>query len=193
VALNKTKLRREIQAAHRQAFKLRLGELRELIKAARVARREAIRGVKLDCAQKRIEARTACQLRALHAKTSGAEEIARRKSKLLDEAGFEKKMRKVERPHGGVRSTARERAQESDDEVRSNLEPGMVRVFNAVRKHIKGNARKSRTEAFLQWAEENPEEVFTLLQHDADKYLAQLLAEQAQTERQMKRRSAVPF
>lgn len=192
MALNKTKLRREIQAAHRQAFKARLGELRELIKAARVARREAIRGVKLDCAKKRIEARTNCQLRALQAKASGADEIARRKSKLLEESSFEKKMRNVERPRG-LRSTAGERRQESDDEVRSNLEPGMVRVFDAVRKHIKGNARKSRTEAFLQWAEENPEEVFTLLQHDADKYLAQLLAEQRQTERQMRRRTAVPF
>jgi hypothetical protein len=71
----------------------------------------------------------------------------------------------------------------------------MVPVFNAVRKHIKGGLRKSRTEAFLQWAEENPGEVYDLMQHDADKYLAQLLAEEARTSRELRRRSVagVPF
>lgn len=194
VALDKRKLRREIERARRATFKARLVELGELIKAARIARREAILGVKQDCAQKRIDLRQSCQTRAAVAKASGASEVARRRSKLLEEKGFEQKMRAHERP-GKLRSTTGERRQESDDEVRSNLEPDMVPVFNAVRKHIKGAARKSRTEAFLQWAEENPGEVYDLMQHDADKYLAQLLAEEARTTRELRRRSVagVPF
>ena len=194
VALNKKRLRREIDKARREQFKARLLELRELIKQARVARREAITGVKQDCAQKRLDLRQSCQTRAVVAKASGASEIARRRSKLLEEKGFEQKMRDVERPRA-LRSTRGERRQESDDEVRSNLEPDMVRVFDAVRGHIKGNLRKSRTEAFLQWAEENPGEVFDLMQHDADRYLAQLLAEEARTTRELRKRSVagVPF
>lgn len=178
VALNKRQLRREIEKARKEQFKARLLELRELIAQARVARREAIAAVKSDCALKRVELRQSCQTRAAVAKASGASEVARRRTKLLEERGFEQKMRAHERPRA-LRSTSGERRQESDDEVRSNLQPEMVAVFDAVRKHIKGTARKSRTEAFLQWAEENPDEVFALLQHDADRYLTQLLAEQA--------------
>jgi len=194
VALDKRKLRREIERARRATFKARLLELRELISAARVARHDAILGVKQDCAQKRIDLRQSCQTRAAVAKASGASEVARRRSKLLEEKGFEQKMRAHERPRK-LRSTTGERRQESDDEVRTNLQPDMVPVFNAVRKHIKGGLRKSRTEAFLQWAEENPGEVYDLMQHDADKYLAQLLAEEARTSRELRRRSVagVPF
>lgn len=194
VALNKRQLRREIDRARRDKFKARLLELRDLIKAARVARHAAIDGVKQDCALKRIELRESCQTRAAVAKSSGASEVARRRSNLLEEKGFEQKMRTAERPRA-LRSTRGERRQESDDEVRSNLEPDMVRVFDSVRRHIKGNLRKSRTEAFLQWAEENPGEVFDLMQHDADRYLAQLLAEEARTTRELRKRSVagVPF
>lgn len=177
VALNKRQLRREIEKARQQQFKARLLELRELITQARAARREAIAAVKSDCALKRVELRQSCQTRAAVAKSSGASEVARRRAKLLEERDFERKMRAHERPRV-LRSTSGERRQESDDEVRSNLQPEMVAVFDAVRKQIKGSPRKSRTEAFLQWAEENPDEVFSLLQHDADRYLTQLLAEQ---------------
>jgi len=81
--------------------------------------------------------------------------------------------------------------------VRANLEdPAMRSVFDTVRKHIKGNARKSRTEAFLQWVEENPGEVFGALQHEADRYLAQLIAEEERTAREHRRGgklAGVPF
>ncbi len=194
VALNKKTLRREIEKARRVAFKARLLELRELIKQARVAREEAIKAVRSDCALKRVELRQSCQSRATLAKVRGGSEVAQRRSKLLEEKGFEHKMRAAERPRT-LRSTTGERRQESDDEVRSNLQPDMVPVFNAVRKHIKGGPRKSRTEAFMQWAEENPGEVYEAMQHDADKYLAQLLAEEARTTRELRRRSVagVPF
>jgi len=194
VALDKKRLRREIEKARRAKFKARLLELRELIKVARAARDEAIQGVRSDCALKRQELRQSCAHRAALAKSGGTAEVARRKSTLLEEKGFEQQIRNADRPRR-LRNTRTERRQESDDEVRSNLAPEMVAVFDAVRKHIKGTPRKSRTEAFLQWAEENPGEVYDLLQHDADRYLAQLLAEQERTHREMKRQSVagVPF
>jgi ABC-type nitrate/sulfonate/bicarbonate transport system substrate-binding protein len=193
MALNKAQLRREIQKAHREKFKLRLGELKALITSAREAKRAAIKGIQLDCAANRIRAREACALRALQARQEGAAEVAARRAKLRGEKRFEVKMSAVERPRK-LRSTTGERRQESDDEVRSNLPADMVRVFDRVRKHIKGGARTTRTEAFFQWAEENPAEVFELLQHDADRYLAALLAEQEQALKQIKRRGgAVPF
>ncbi len=193
MALNKAQLRREIQKAHKEKFRLRLAELRGLITAAREAKRAAIKTVQIDCAANRIKAREACALQALEARREGAAEVARRRGKLKTETRFEAKMGAVERPRK-LRSTTGERRQESDDTVRSNLPADMVRVFDRVRRHIKGGPRTTRTEAFFQWAEENPGEVFELMQHDADRYLAQLLAEQEQTQKQLKRRGgAVPF
>jgi hypothetical protein len=57
---------------------------------------------------------------------------------------------------GRARDARRERQSESDDEVRRNLLAGMAKVFDKVKRHVKGSERKSRTEAFLEWAEENP-------------------------------------
>jgi hypothetical protein len=191
MALDKKKLKREIQRAQREKFKVRLGELRELIKAARVAKREAVRSIRIDCARARVEARLSCQARAEQAKHAGAVVINERQRELDEERGFERKMQRHEKP-SRLRSTAGERRAESDDEVRSNLHPTMVPVFDHVRRHIKASPRMSRTEAFLHWAEENPDEVIGLMQHDADRYLNQLLAEQARVEKQA-RGGAVPF
>jgi hypothetical protein len=194
MALDKKRLKREIERARRERFKARLVELRGLIADARKARDAAILGVRVDCQQKRIELRNTCQARKLSARAQGNQTVAERRAQLAEERSFERKMQRVERPRK-QRSTARERAQESDDEVRNNLEPNMVPVFDSVKKYIKGTPRKSRTEAFLQWAEENPGEVFELMQHDADRYLASLLAEQERTEREMRRSklAGVPF
>lgn len=194
--LNKTQLRREIIKHQREQFKARLGELRGLIAAARVAKKEAIRAVRTDCAAKRIEARELCAVRALEAKRRGSSSVAAKRAKLKEEQIFNKRIAGAERPQR-LRSTSRERSQESDDAVRSNLPADMVRVFDAVRRHIKGSPRKTRTEAFYEWAEENPDEVWAVLQHQAERDLKALLAEQEQTTKAYKRassgRSAVPF
>jgi hypothetical protein len=194
--LNKTQLRREIIKAQREQFKARLGELRGLIAAARVAKKEAIKAVQTDCAAKRIAAREMCALRAAEARQRGSADVAAKRSQLKQEQVFEKQIAGYDRPKR-LRSTSKERAQESDDAVRANLPPEMVRVFDAVRKHIKGGPRKTRTEAFFEWAEENPDEVWSMMQHQAERDLAALLAEQERTTKAYKRaragRSAVPF
>ena len=182
MALNKANLRREIAKARRESHKARLLELRGLIKAARVARKDAVKAVQLDCAAKRVALRESCHARADQARQEGRAEVERRRGTLRDVHGFEKRMQGYEKPRK-LRSTTSERRAESDDEVRSNLDPQMVGVFDAVRRHIKGTQRKTRTEAFLEWAEENPEEVYGLLQLDADRYLAALLREERELAR----------
>jgi hypothetical protein len=194
---DKRKLRREIEAARREAVKAKLRELKDKIKEARIARREDVRAVQLDCRLKREELRQSCGLRKARAKESGAAEVLRRADALESERRFERQMRAADRPRK-LRSTARERRAESDDEVRGNISPDLVPIFNAIARHIKPGARRSRTEAFLEWVEENPGEVYDLMQRDADRYLQQLLAEQAQAEEELRPRrrrasGAVPF
>lgn len=65
-----------------------------------------------------------------------------------------------------------EKRLESDDEVRRNIAADLVCVFDAIKRHIKADVRRSRTEAFLQWCEENPGEVIGYQQAHADRGVA---------------------
>jgi hypothetical protein len=192
MAFDKRRLSREIAAARKAALNARLAELRSLIKTARAERHAAIQGVRLDCKAKREELRSACALRRVEASELGLRGVARAQhvfSHERAEARAEEALGK--RPRKAP--TKKEKDAESDCAVRHNLAPELVPVFDAVRKHIKGSPRKSRTEAFLEWATENPGEVYTLQQRDADRDLARLIAEQEQHYRSLARRSAVPF
>ena len=84
----------------------------------------------------------------------------------------------------GARRSKREAAAESDDEVRANIPAELVHVFNRVRRSIKPREGMSRTEAFLHWAEENPEEVYAHEAEAADRATARLVAELKELERQ---------
>lgn len=196
MAFDKAKLKREIERDRRQKVKARLRELSDQIKAARAARREAMRAVQLDCRAAREQLRTQCALRRETERTQGAERIAARRRDLDAERRDEQLLRQADR-RGAVRkrSTSAERRQESDDEVRANIHESLVPVFDTVRRGIKGSPRKSRTEAFLQWAEENPGEVYAIRDAQADREVAKLLAEHARLERLSRKRSlaGVPF
>jgi len=75
------------------------------------------------------------------------------------------------------RSSSKEKREESADEVSHNLPPELVPVFRRVERSIHGGPRKSRTEAFLEWAEENPDEVHGIMYEQADRDVARLVAE----------------
>lgn len=192
---DKRRMAREVRELQKRLLRDRLAELRGLITVAREAKRAAVKAVQTDCAARRVALREQCQARALEARQAGARDVAGRRAALKDERTLYKRVERT--GPGKLRSTARERREESDDEVRSNIDPQMVPVFNAVRRHIKAGPRRTRTEAFLEWVEENPDEVWPVLQHQADRELAALIAEQEQTERAYQRakqgRSAVPF
>jgi hypothetical protein len=81
------------------------------------------------------------------------------------------------------RRTAKERRAESDDAVRANIPAELVRVFEKVKRGVRGSPHMSRTEAFLHWVEENPDEVLAIQEADAEKQFRKLLAEQARLER----------
>ena len=61
------------------------------------------------------------------------------------------KSREKEKP----KASAKERRQESDQEVENNIDPHLVPVWHEVKSKIKPNDRKSRTEAFLDWVHEH--------------------------------------
>ena len=190
------KLQRELAGYLKEKDRAALALLRAQIKVKRVERIGLLRAARASCRSarenliaiqrgererfverqrgERLAERAACGAGKTAAKATGAE----REKLSRAELAAARRQLKVERRAPIRRSTARERAQEDDDEVRSNLPPELRPVFDKVRRHIKGGPKKSRTEAFLDWAEENPEEILIVQQEAADKELKTLLTQQ---------------
>lgn len=87
---------------------------------------------------------------------------------------------------------AAEAIHQSDDAVRRNLPPDLVPVFDAIKGRIKGSPKRSRTETFLQWVEENPGEVVAMQDKRAERELRALLRAQGVRPRKAAPRSKTP-
>jgi hypothetical protein len=212
---NKAALEKHGERIARQQARAHLVELRAAIRRAKADRKEAMRAAVLNCRALRLAARDrarderkrAAELlkqaarddraAALHrcregkrlASSREGEGVAR--ARLAAEREFRREMRRAERGNRIARleqrrSTAAERRSESDDEVRGNIPPELVHLFNKVRRSIKGNTRKSRTEAFLQYAEENPGEIYAAHEDGADRLIAELEAKARHEEKALR-------
>lgn len=194
MSFDKQRLRRELERDRRAAQKAEVRRLREKIATARRERRERITAIRQRCAALRVRLRGACLTKRERAWLEGAVLIDKRRRELGEELALEKLVRAGDRRHvkGSVRSSAKERAQESDDAVRANLPDELVAVFDKHRRRIKATPRKTRTEAFLQWAEENPEEIWAMQNDTADAEIRRMVAEHNRQARAVGA-SEVPF
>lgn len=122
--------------------------------------------------------RSACAAGKDSARRTGGELEGRARTEAKDAKTLQRQVRDADRRSVKARSTARERGQEDDDAVRSNLPPELRPVFDKVRRSIKASGKRSRTEAFLDWAEENPDEILSVQQATADRELKALLKQQ---------------
>lgn len=198
---DRKKLQRELAEDLREKDRASLGLLRAQIKHARVERKGMLRVARQSChtaraalkerqavqrsefvqAQRfeRVLERTTCATGKESAKAKGLElELGARRT-LKDERALQRQVRRAGKaPALRARSSARERSQEDDDAVRSNLPHELVPVFDKVSRKIKGSPKRTRTEAFLDWAEENPDEILAVQQAVADKALRELLKQQ---------------
>ncbi len=189
-----------------------LRRVRELISQRKEAMREAVRqcqagrkaakernqelrrqmtgDVRASIERAKLAAREACRLRKTGAKARGSYRTEHAKEDLRQERQFQRELRRAEgrmRRRDATRTTAAERRQESDDEVRQNIDPELLPLFDQVRRSIKGSPHMSRTEAFLQWVEENPGAVLRAQEELAARELRRLIREQRATGHEMKR------
>ncbi len=168
-------------AEHCRAERHALAEKRA---AALAALREALRA-------ERAAARRTCALRKDDARARLTDDIERARAELEAERKYQTDLRRIERGNhaarrGAPRTSRAERRSESDDEVRVNLPPELVPLFEKVRRGIKGSARVSRTEAFLQYAEEHPREVLAVLDDQADALVREMEEKQRRAPRPRK-------
>lgn len=153
--------------AHRLAARERAKQIRTELMAE-------IRRRSLD---ERQAARAQCHADHAAARELGDQE-ARSRAELRAEVAFQRELRRIEaaNKHAAkqVRAGRHERLSESDDAVRANLPHELVPLFNRVRGRIKSGPRVTRTEAFLQYAEEHPGEVLEAMGDRSDEVIREL-------------------
>jgi hypothetical protein len=200
VSFNKRQLKQEIERERKRKVRERLVELRQQIKQARANRKAALLVIRDQCKAERKALTISCENRRADAREETRKSVEERRKQIGGVYSEESVYRQAdgrERVKAKGLAKARVRRAEDDDAVRANLPADLVPVFNTVKKHIKGNARRSRTEAFLEWAQENSDEVMAMQSLAADRDVERLIAEHDQLQREenkrSRRRSAVPF
>lgn len=166
--------RTEIRAAIKEAKKnerLTLAKVREQCRRsrARVAERvaklrdETRRAVNAEADLLRASAKGACSSARARAKRQTRERLqqlerAEREAKtdILREKNFSGYVKRAEKRR------LPDRHVETDEEVADNLAAELRPVWHEMRQAFKPEPRRSRTEAFLEWAEANPDEVLAL-------------------------------
>lgn len=163
--------------------------VRAEVKAFRVRERERINR---EISELRGRARSACSARKARIRKAGGSLVERERRALDEERRLQAQLRRLataQRRKVARLSTAKERRQEDDDTVRGNLPPELAGVFDRVKRSIKAGPRTTRTEAFLEWAQENPDDVLRHQQDDTDREVARLVAEHEQLSKQLRKTS----
>jgi hypothetical protein len=152
----------------------------------------------------KADARTGCQGSKAQIRAQADRQIRESKRLRAEEKAFRAELERIERGNRQrtrPRSSSSERRSESADEVRQNIPAHLQPLWKRVGKSIKATERKSRTEAFMQYAEENPSEAIQAQESDADRQFRRELEEHERAERRARggsrRRSSesahVPF
>lgn len=207
-ALDKKALGREIERDLRAKARAKIVELRERIRTAKKDRKVAIVNVKQSCKigrerakLLRVEALAAAKEAGRLAREAAKSECsantkAAKSQRPIDEARIaleseqadQRALRRIDRGNRQRASerkatTAKTHRSESDDEVRANLPADLLPLFERMKKSIKGSARRSRTEEFLEYAETHEGEVLEALTEDGEAAVDRLVAELEARER----------
>jgi hypothetical protein len=143
------------------------------------ARAERIRREHQELARKEIArltapAREACRKRVDKARKTGRNSERAARAEIAATQAYEQQVYRVAGPvrARAERAASKALAVETDAQVRDNLASELHELWAQRSKQTKASARKSRTEAFLEWVEAHPEEVATSLSHHSDKSVA---------------------
>jgi hypothetical protein len=214
IAAQQKKDRAQRERDARKADRVRLRQLRSHIRAAKVHATQRRREVLLMCRRgratarehakqlraasrvallasidaERAKSRTACEARKSQARSKNTDSLRRAQAAFEHEAKHVRTMRIWAKPQKSVLAKARrtEAISESDSEVRNNIPPDLVPVFNAVKARMKGGTRRTRTEAFMEWAGDHPSEVLRILDAQIHRDVEALVKEEARLRREVR-------
>lgn len=209
-------LMRDIRREEKRKIRAHLGDLRQQIRETRAQRKAALAEAKQRCRNERLAAREraratrervlqelratllaerfgarqACAVRMAQARSIN-DRIHRTRAELEAERAHQADMRRIERGHRQRtkevhRASARERRSESDDAVLQNLPPEYHALWNRVKGSIRGSDRKSRTEAFLEYAEAHPAEWLEGIETKTDAVIRELETRHSEMHRSLR-------
>jgi hypothetical protein len=190
---------RDVKARRKKAMCMVKGSCRRGRVLARQIAKEKVRAIRERARQEISEtrktetarARAACKARKDQVKRAALSARLTRKETLRAERALQAEIKRIdnwtkERKRAHRATTAKEAREESDDAVRSNIPSDLRPLFERVKRSIKGSSRMSRTEEFLHYAEENPNEVIDTQEDLAQREVARLVREQYALETAMR-------
>lgn len=172
----------------RDARRRRVADLRALCKAEKVRLREKVQQLKQELREARAALRgrrSSCSTEIVAARVEGVQTVGQARAAYEGERAEQKRTRSIER--AWKKTTAAERRGESDDEVRGNLPPELVPVFERMKRGIRPTDRASRTEVFLDWVHRNSATVERLLNEEHERSMRALEAEERALRREAKK------
>jgi len=199
-----TSLRERLRAS-RLARRNALAEVKSRCRADRLAVRERTRMERLRALEElrkalhaeRQAARDACASCKEDAKKTTGDAIEQARGELAAEQKYQEDLRRIEQGHRARRrevhrASAAERRSESDDEVRANISSELIALFERVKRGIKASARETRTEAFLRYCEEHPDEALMAIDQKTDEVIRDLERQEREASRHLRRRTYTP-
>lgn len=140
----------------------RRAQLAEALLQCKARRPPTLAAVRAELRRERAAAREACNLDRAKARTL-KDKAKQARAELVAERDYQRALRRIEaanreKQKRAKRPLVKTRASESDDEVRGNIPPELVPLFDRVRKQIRATDRMNRTEAFLQYAHDHESE-----------------------------------
>ncbi len=206
----------DVDRAQRETSHAKLRLLRVQLRAANVARGNAVTEMRMWCRAARRLAHERDRLRAfvaLVADTDGARQAAREallarkelierasddlyeraRAELASEWMYKEQLQRLERDHRQQRrhvadGVGASRRDESDDDVRASVPAKLVPFFEQVRGELCGSTGESRTEAFLRFSEAHPERVLASIDGSFDARIADLEARSKEITTALRRR-----
>lgn len=168
----KERKRRLVREARAMCKRARL-KLRDKLRERRRLERERL---KAEAAAARRAERGGCKARCSVARIQGEREVQKVKTELVATRAAQRlAARQASRKTPTVPKIAR--VQESDEAARRDIPPELQGVWDQMKGRFKTGGRRSRAEAFLEWAEENPGEIVAMQSSDADREVARLVRE----------------
>jgi len=155
-AIDKAKFQRELRASERARTRKEIADAKAATRVARVEATATCASAQEQCSAARARYHETRGVRDALVKLAREYRLIRR-AELRREAGEKK-----------TRGPSIARVRESDDAVRANIPPEFVPLWEKIKGSIRGDARRSRTEAFLHYVEEHPDEVYAAIEIPSD-------------------------
>ena len=206
----------DVDREQRELAHAKLRLLRVQLRAANVAKGNAVTETRMWCRAARRLAHERDRLRAFVAlvtETDGARRTAREalltrkeqierasddlyeraRAELASEWMYKGQLQRLERDHRQQRrhvagGVVASRRNESDDDVRASVPAKLLPFFEQVRGELCGSVGESRTEAFLRFSEAHPERVLASIDGSFDARVADLEARSKEITTALRRR-----